>query len=341
MSKIFITDTSLRDGSHSVSHQFTPDDIVKVTGALDRAGIDIIELGHGDGLTGSTINYGFGKHSDYELIRAASSVIKNAKLAVLLLPGIGTVEDMEKAKECGITAIRIATHCTEADVAEQHIKAAKEMGLFTVGFLMMAHFTDVDRLVEEALKMESYGADVVYATDSAGAMLPKDVSQKISALKKNLKVPIGHHSHNNMGLAIANSLAAIEAGATYIDGSLSGLGAGAGNTATDILVAVLNRMNIEHNADLYKTMDASSEALLPILEAKGLQPQVNMDAMILGYAGVYSSFLLHSRRAAKRFGVDVRDILLEAGRRKAVGGQEDWIIEIAHDLAKLNRNQPI
>lgn len=341
MSKIFITDTSLRDGSHSVSHQFTPDDIVKVAGALDRAGIDIIELGHGDGLTGSTINYGFGKHSDYELIRAASSVIKNAKLAVLLLPGIGTVEDMEKAKECGITAIRIATHCTEADVAEQHIKAAKKMGLFTVGFLMMAHFTDVDRLVEEALKMESYGADVVYATDSAGAMLPKDVSQKISALKKNLKVPIGHHSHNNMGLAIANSLAAIEAGATYIDGSLSGLGAGAGNTATDILVAVLNRMNIEQNADLYKTMDASSEALLPVLEAKGLQPQVNMDAMILGYAGVYSSFLLHSRRAAKRFGVDVRDILLEAGRRKAVGGQEDWIIEIAHDLANLKRNQPI
>ena len=333
MPNIFITDTTLRDGSHSVSQQYTPSDATRIAGALDNAGIDIIELGHGDGLTGSTINYGFAKYSDYELIEAGASVIKNAKLAVLLVPGIGTVEDMEEAKKCGITAVRIATHCTEADVAEQHIRAAKEMGLFTVGFLMMAHLTDVDRLVEEALKMESYGANVVYATDSAGAMLPRDVTEKITALKRNLKVPIGHHSHNNMGLAVANSLAAIEAGAAYIDGSLSGLGAGAGNTATDTLVAVLNRMNIKHNADLYKTMDASIKELVPVLESKGLNPQVNLDAMIMGYAGVYSSFMLHARRAAERFGVDVRDVLLEVGRRKAVGGQEDWIIEIAHELA--------
>lgn len=333
MPEIFITDTTLRDGSHSVSHQFTPSDVIRIAGALDKAGIDIIELGHGDGLTGSTINYGFAKHSDYELIEAGASVIKNAKLAVLLVPGIGTVEDMKEAKKCGITAVRVATHCTEADVAEQHIRAAKEMGLFTVGFLMMAHLTDVGRLVEEALKMESYGADVVYATDSAGAMLPRDVNEKISAMRKYLKVPVGHHSHNNMGLAVANSLAAIEAGAAYIDGSLSGLGAGAGNTATDTLVAVLNRMNIKHNADLYKTMDASTKELVPVLESKGLHPQVNLDAMIMGYAGVYSSFMLHARRAADRFGVDVRDVLLEVGRRKAVGGQEDWIIEIAHELA--------
>ncbi len=337
MSRIFITDTSLRDGSHSVSHQFTPEDVIKVAGALDKAGIDMIELGHGDGLTGSTINYGFGKYTDYELIKAAASVVKSSKIAVLLVPGIGTVEDLEKAKECGITAVRIATHCTEADVSKQHIKAAKEMGLFTVGFLMMAHLTAVDRLVEEALKMESYGADVVYATDSAGAMLPKDVTEKISALKRNLKIPIGHHSHNNLGAAVANSLAAIEAGAAYIDGSLSGLGAGAGNTSTETLVAVLNRMNIEHNADLYKTMDASTKALIPVLESKGLHPQVNLDAMIMGYAGVYSSFMLHARRAAERFGVDVRDVLLEVGRRKAVGGQEDWIIEIAHELADKQR----
>lgn len=333
MAKIFLTDTTLRDGSHTVSHKFTPEDIKKVVSALDEAGVDIIELGHGDGLTGSTINYGFSDHTDYELIEAAASVIKNAKLAVLLLPGIGTVEDLEKAKASGATAVRIATHCTEADVAEQHIRAAKEMGLFTVGFLMMAHLTDVDRLVEEALKMESYGADVVYATDSAGAMLPKDVTEKITALKKNLKVPIGFHSHNNLGVAIANSLTAIEAGAEYIDGSLSGLGAGAGNTSTETLVAVLNRMNIDHNADLYKIMDASTNALVPILESKGLNPQVNLDAMMIGYSGVYSSFMLHARKAAERFNVDVRDILLELGRRKAVGGQEDWIIEVAHELS--------
>lgn len=333
MPKIFLTDTTLRDGSHTVSHQFTPDDVKNVAKALDEAGIDIIELGHGDGLTGSTINYGFSKYSDYDLIKAAASVIKNAKLAVLLIPGIGTVEDLIKAKECGATAVRVATHCTEADISEQHIRAAKEMGLFTVGFLMMAHLTDVDRLVEEALKMESYGADVVYATDSAGAMLPKDVTEKISALKRNLKIPVGHHSHNNLAVAIANSLAAIEAGATYIDGSLSGLGAGAGNTSTDTLVAVLNRMNIDHNADLYKTMDASSKALLPALESKGIHPQVNLDALMIGYSGVYSSFLLHAKRAAARFNVDVRDVLLELGQRKAVGGQEDWIIEVASNLA--------
>lgn len=317
----------------TVSHKFSPEDIISVVGALDKAGIDIIEIGHGDGLTGSTINYGFSEHSDYDLIKAASSVITKSKLAVLLVPGIGTVEDMEKAKESGITAIRIATHCTEADVAEQHIMAAKDLGLFTVGFLMMAHLTDVDRLVEEALKMESYGADVVYATDSAGAMLPIDVTEKISALKRNLKIPIGHHSHNNLGLAVANSLAAIEAGATYIDGSLSGLGAGAGNTSTETLIAVLNRMNIEHNADLYATMDASTKGLIPVLEAKGLRPQTNLDAMIMGYAGVYSSFMLHAKKAAKRFDVDVRDILMELGKRKAVGGQEDWIIEVAHELS--------
>lgn len=333
MPKIFLTDTTLRDGSHTVSHQFSPEDYMKVAGALDRAGIDMIEVGHGDGLTGSTINYGFGSHNEYDLIKAAASVVKNAKLAVLLIPGIGTVEDLEKAKECGANAVRIATHCTEADISEQHIKAAKEMGLFTVGFLMMAHLTDVDRLVEEALKMESYGADVVYATDSAGAMLPKDVTEKITALRKNLKVSVGFHSHNNLGVAIANSLAAIEAGATYIDGSLSGLGAGAGNTSTETLVAVLNRSNIEHNADLYKTMDASTEALIPVLDSKGLRPQTNLDAMIVGYSGVYSSFLLHAKRAAARFNVDVRDILLELGRRKAVGGQEDWIIEVAHELS--------
>jgi 4-hydroxy 2-oxovalerate aldolase len=333
MSKIYLTDTTLRDGSHTVSHQYTPDDVSKIALSLENAGVNIIELGHGDGLTGSTINYGFSKYSDFDLISAAASVVTKSKLAVLLLPGIGTVEDLKIAKKCGANAVRVATHVTEADVSEQHIKHAKDMGLFTVGFLMMSHMTDVNRLTEEALKMESYGADVVYVTDSGGAMLPKDVAEKIGSLKKNLKVPIGHHAHNNLGLAVSNSITAIEAGATYIDGSLAGLGAGSGNTPTEMLIAVFDKLGLDHTGDLYKAMDASTQVLKPILEAKGVDYNFKQDAMMVGYAGVYSSFLLHARRAAARFGVDVRDILMELGRRRAVGGQEDWIIEVASEMA--------
>ena len=334
MSKIILTDTTLRDGNHTVSHQFSPDDVAKVALGLQGAGIDLIEIGHGDGLTGSSINYGFSKCDDFSTIKAAAEVLTTSKLTVLLLPGIGTVKALEQAHKYGAKAVRVATHVTEADVSAQHIKAAKEMGLFTVGFLMMSHMTDVDRLVEEALKMESYGADVVYVTDSAGAMVPSQVGEKVAALKRNLKVPIGHHAHNNLGCAISNNLAAIDAGATYVDSSLMGLGAGAGNTSTETLIAVLNKMKHDHKGDLYKAMDVSKDVLVPILESKGLHLPTNHDSMMLGYAGVYSSFLLHSRRASKRFGVDVRDILLELGKRKVVGGQEDWIIDIAHELSK-------
>ncbi|MGB4438865.1 MAG: 4-hydroxy-2-oxovalerate aldolase [Sedimentibacter sp.] len=337
MSKIFLTDTTLRDGSHTVSHKWSTDDVKKIVSALDTAGIDLIEVGHGDGLTGSTVNYGFADYDDFEIVKAASTVIKNSKLTVLLIPGIGTVEDLKKAQANGATAVRVATHVTEADVSAQHIRAAKKMGMFTVGFLMMAHMSTVEQIVEEARKMESYGADVVYCTDSAGAMLPVNVTEKITAMVKNLSIPVGHHSHNNLGLAIGNSLAAISAGATYIDGSLSGLGAGAGNTATEVLVAVLDKMKYEKNADMFKTMDAVSNALIPVLESKGIKTNTNLDTMILGYAGCYSSFLLHARRAAVRFNVDVREILIECGRRKAVGGQEDWIIEIASDIAKMKK----
>lgn len=333
MSKVFITDTTLRDGSHSVRHNFDLDDIKSICKGLDEAKVDIIEVGHGDGLTGSTCNYGFSKYTDFEMLKAASSVIKNAKLATLLLPGIGTVEDLKKAKDCGVKVVRIATHVTEADIAQQHITEAKKMGFFVVGFLMMAHRANVDRVLEEAKKMESYGADVVYATDSAGAMLPNDVKEKISTLVRELKIPIGFHSHNNLGLAIGNSLAAIEAGATYIDGSLGGLGAGAGNTPTEMLVAVLNKMNIEHDMDLFKTLDVSSRILNPIVRKYGVELSNLEDSMMLGYAGVYSSFMLHAKRAATRFNVDYRDIILELGNREAVGGQEDWIVEIAEQLA--------
>ncbi len=333
MIKINVVDTTLRDGSHTVSHKWSTAEIRKVAGALDEAGISFIEVGHGDGLTGSTINYGFSKHTDFELVEAAASVVKKAKVTVLLIPGIGTVEDLQKIKEAGAKAVRVATHVTEADVSAQHIKAAKEMGFFTVGFLMMAHMADVDTIVTEARKMESYGADVIYCTDSAGAMLPMEVTEKIGALKKNLNVPVGFHSHNNLGLAIGNCVAAINAGATYIDGSLSGLGAGAGNTSTDTLVALLNKMGCDHTCDLYKTMDASSKALKPVIEAHGLKLNLTHDSMMLGYAGVYSSFMLHAKRAAARFNVDYRDIIIECGKRKAVGGQEDWIIEIASKIA--------
>lgn len=335
MTKINITDTTLRDGSHSVRHNFSLDDIKDICIALENSGIDIIEVGHGDGLTGSTCNYGFSKYNDFEMLEAASSVLKNAKLATLLLPGIGTVEDLKKVREIGVDVVRIATHVTEADISQQHIVEAKKMGFFVVGFLMMAHRASSERILEEALKMESYGADVIYATDSAGAMLPEEVEEKISMLKKRLSVPIGFHSHNNLGLAIGNSLAALRAGATYIDGSLGGLGAGAGNTATEMLIAVLNKEKYDHNGKLFESMDASSEVLIPIVEKYGVHMNRIQDSMMLGYSGVYSSFMLHAKRAAERFDVDYREIILELGKREAVGGQEDWIVEIAKEFSNI------
>ena len=334
MSKIIITDTTLRDGSHSVAHRFTINDVTRVVSALDSANVDIIEVGHGDGLAGSTANYGFSAVPEMDLIKAAVQSAKNSKIATLLLPGIGTVPDLEKVKDLGVKVIRVATHVTEADIAHEHIEVAKKMGFFVVGFLMMAHRAKTERVVEEAQKMESYGADVVYATDSAGALLPKGVKERISALKSALKIPVGFHSHNNLGLAIGNSLAAIEAGATYIDGSLGGLGAGAGNTPTEMLVGVMERAGIDKNANFFKTIDASSLVLNEVLEPYGVHLPAIQDSLMLGYAGVYSSFMLHAKRAAKRFNVDYRDIIVEAGRREAVGGQEDWLYEIAEELSK-------
>lgn len=333
MSKVYIIDNTLRDGSHTVSHKWSPDEVENITVALEKAGADFIEVGHGYGLSGSSINYGFSDYSDFELICAASSVLERAKLTVLLIPGIGTVNDLKKIKRCGATAVKVATHVTEADISSEHIKAAKDMGFFTIGFLMMSHIANVERITEEALKMESYGADVVYLTDSGGAMMPRDVSSKISSLKKNLKIPVGFHAYNNLGLAVANSISAVEAGAIYIDGSLSGLGAGAGNTPTEMLIAVFDKLGVEHSGNLYNAMDASAEVLKPILDKKGVSINVNEDALMLGYSGVYSSFMLKAKRAAERFNVDVRDILMELGKRKAVGGQEDWIINVAHELS--------
>jgi 4-hydroxy 2-oxovalerate aldolase len=335
MRKAIITDTTLRDGSHSVSHQFTLEEMKAIALALEEAGVDIIELGHGDGLTGSSINYGFGLHDDFAYIEAVASVLTKSKLAVLLIPGIGTIEHLKKAKALGAQVVRVATHVTEADVSEQHIKAAKSMGMFTVGFLMMAHMASKEVILEEAIKMTSYGADVVYMTDSSGAMLPDKVYENIVYLKEHLDIPIGHHSHNNLGLAVANSLSAYKAGADYLDGSLIGLGAGAGNCPTEILVGVLEKSEIDNNVDLYKVIDAGDKVLAPIILNKGKElPRFNSDSLMIGYAGVYSSFMLHAKKASERFGVDTRDILVELGKKKAVGGQEDWIIEVAHNLSK-------
>lgn len=328
--KITITDTSLRDGMHSISHQFTPAQMAKVAGALDKAKIDLIEVGHGDGLGGSSHQYGISKAHDLDYLKACSEVVKSAKLTVLLLPGIGTQQDLDDAIDAGAEAVRVATHCTEADIAEQHIGLGKRRGIFVVGFLMMAHLNSPAGLAEQARMMESFGADVVYVTDSAGALLPDGVRARVDALCNALTVPVGFHAHNNLGLAIGNSLAALETGATYIDGSLRGFGAGAGNTQTEVLVGVLKKAEYAVAAELYPAMEAA-EILESVIE---YTPHVDNASLMIGYAGVYSSFLRHVERAAERFSVDRRDLLVELGRRRTVGGQEDMIIDVAWEMSK-------
>lgn len=331
MGNILITEVALRDGSHAISHQFTVDQVTSIAKALNDARVPYIEVTHGDGLGGSSLQYGLSKVDELKLIEAAVSVTDYSKIAVLLIPGIGTIEDLKEAAKLGADMVRVATHVTEADVSKQHIETAKKLGLTTVGFLMMSHMAPVEKLVEQAKLMESYGADVVYAVDSAGAFLPYQVKERIKALKQEVSVEIGFHAHNNLSLAMANTLAAIEEGATRIDGSVRCLGAGAGNTQTEVLVAVLKKMGIETGIDLYKMMDIAEDIVAPILP----KPQeITKDSLTLGYAGVYSSFQLHSERAAKKFNLDSRDILIELGKREVVGGQEDMIIDVAAELAK-------
>jgi len=329
--RIYIVDTTLRDGSHAVSHSFSPEQVRTIAGGLDKVGVSIIECAHGDGIAGSTINYGFSAHEEMDLIKAAHEVVKNAKQGILLLPGIGTIEDLEEAYENGARAVRIATHCTEADVAIQHIKAAKKMGMFVCGFLMMVHMASPEKLLEQAKIFEEAGVDYVNLADSSGYLLPADVTARIKTLVEGLNVPVGFHAHNNLGLAVANSIAAVEAGATYIDATCRGLGAGAGNTQLEVLAAVLDRMGYDTGLDLYGTMDVAEEIVEPIMH----RPQVIKTApLMLGYAGVYSSFLLHTYRAAEKFGLNPRDILVELGKRKMVGGQEDMIVDVAYQLSQ-------
>jgi 4-hydroxy 2-oxovalerate aldolase len=328
---ILLTEVALRDGSHAVAHQYTVDQVVSITKALSEAKVPYIEVSHGDGLAGSSLQYGLSGTNEMELIEAAVSVAGDSKIAVLLLPGIGTLTELKEAANLGAKMARIATHVTEADVAPQHIAYAKELGMETVGFLMMSHMAPVEKLVEQAKLMESYGADSVYVVDSAGYLMPNMVRERISALKQSLTVPVGFHGHNNLSLAMANTLAAIEEGATRIDGSIRCLGAGAGNTQTEVLVAACERLGIKTGVDLYKMMDLAEDIVAPLLP---VAQEITKDSLTLGYAGVYSSFALHAKRAGEKFGVDSRDILIELGNRKVVGGQEDMIVDVASQLAK-------
>ena len=331
--KVTLHDMSLRDGMHPKRHQISLDQMIRVSTALDEAGVPLIEVTHGDGLGGASINYGFPAHSDEEYLRAVIPRLKRAKVSALLLPGIGTVDHLKMAVDCGVATIRVATHCTEADVACQHIPMARKLGLDTVGFLMMAHMIEPAELLEQAKLMQGYGANCIYCTDSAGYMLPDDVTARIAALRAGLDpaTEIGFHGHHNMAMGVANSIAALAAGARRIDASAAGLGAGAGNTPLEVMVAVLTRMGAEHGVDLYKVMDVAEDLVVPMMDTP---VRIDRDALILGYAGIYSSFLLFARRYGEKYGLSSRDILVELGRRKTVGGQEDMIEDVALDMLK-------
>jgi 4-hydroxy-2-oxovalerate/4-hydroxy-2-oxohexanoate aldolase len=331
--KILLHDNCLRDGMHPKQHQISIDQMVAIASALNGAGVPLIEVTHGDGLGGASVNYGFPAHSDETYLRAVVPRMTRARISALLIPGIGTVDHMRLAHDCGVATIRIATHCTEADVAEQHIGVARKLGLDTVGFLMMAHMQEPAALAQQAKLMESFGANCVYVTDSAGFLLPDDVAARVRALRETLRpeTEIGFHGHHNLAMGVANSLAAVEEGATRIDGSAAGLGAGAGNTPLEVFAAVCERMGVHTGVDLYRLMDVAEDLVVPMMD----HPiRVDRESLILGYAGVYSSFLLFAQRAAQKYGVSARDILVEMGRRKAVGGQEDLIEEVALELAR-------
>ena len=331
--KVTLHDMTLRDGMHPKRHQMTLQQMTSIACGLDEAGVPLIEVTHGDGLGGSSVNYGFPMHTDEEYLGAVIPLMKRAKVSALLLPGIGTVDHLHMAKDLGVSTIRVATHCTEADVSEQHISLSRKLGLDTVGFLMMAHMSSPEALVTQAKLMESFGANCIYITDSAGYMLPDDVRVRLSAVRAALKpeTELGFHGHHNLAMGIANSLAALECGANRIDAAAAGLGAGAGNTPMEVFVAVCERMGIVTGVDLFKISDVAEDLVVPMMDHV---IRIDRDALTLGFAGVYSSFLLFAKRAEKKYGVSARTILLELGRRKMVGGQEDMIEDTAITLAR-------
>ena len=333
-----LIDSTLRDGSHAISHQYYAEDVIRIVAGLDAAGVQVIEIAHGDGLGGSSFNYGFSAVPEKELIAQACQTAQRAQIACLMLPGIGLADDLREVRELGVSVARIAVHCTEADITEQHIKVAKELGMEAIGFLMMAHMNSPEGLVEQARLLQSYGADTVYIADSAGAMTVDDVRRRVNALVGALEVPVGVHAHNNLSMAVANSIAAYEEGARNLDGTSAGLGAGAGNCPTEILAAVSTKYGIETGVDPLALMDVAEDVVRPIMPR---QQVIDRAGLLLGYAGVYGSFLLHAERAAERYGVPQSEILLELGRRKVVGGQEDMIIDVALELARKHAEQEI